>query len=245
LRAQKLFVVLFALVHAWPALAGGEQDAVPRAVRGSGAIPEWIATDGVPLTEEQLAQLSMASVVDAAKAGRFAAASQDTCSVYLSAAETEHYKPNQTLDDLAREAREIITGSITAVREGVFRGRPAMLLRVNSPAAGRYVVYPYATIRIGDAVVCSRPASDFKPRVGDHVLFFSYTKPVAGDGSVYEIDAAREIAFGRGAELYAPQSLVKELRSDAEARFQDMVSVVRDRARHYGKTTIQGENPND
>jgi hypothetical protein len=151
----------------------------------------------------------------------------------------EHYRANSTLHDLVAEASDIIDGRITEIQEGFFKGTPGSLLRVTTETVYResgtirkeggdvFLAYPYATLKIGGAMYCTRGAA--APAIGDRVLIFSYVPGRGEMADIIEADGAREVIIAREGRVLPPQRPSAVLSDPAIAGrpFDAVVGIVR------------------
>jgi hypothetical protein len=175
-----------------------------------------------------------------APSGELAVTSTD-CNGSTSLPAVEHYRPNGTLDDLVAEASDVVVGRVVAAGEGFFRGHPANLLRVaitetyrsSSELAGRtedlFLVYPFANVRIGGSLHCTRPVGfTFEPVVGNRVLLFKYLPSASPDAILVEADAGREVIFEAENRTVVPPVLASDARIREAKTFDDLMVIVRD-----------------
>lgn len=141
------------------------------------------------------------------------------CTLFKGESPAEHFHPTNTLEDLTRYGKTVVSGRIVAVREGFWYGLPASLLQLDAewlkgdrPTGTTYFLYPFAHIDTAEGPICSKPVGNSGgPQVGDRLVIFSYDAPfVFDENRVVGADTARGLVHERsGKPARVPDSLVK------------------------------------
>lgn len=124
---------------------------------------------------------------------------RDDCRVYFTST-SDHFKATNTLEDLSRNATTIVSGTVVAIRQGIFGTTPGSLLQLSAeylkgdPYPETFLFYPYARIETAEGFLCAKPVGDFSvPRLGDRFLIFSMSSPTVRDGRAFlHVNLARE-----------------------------------------------------
>jgi hypothetical protein len=226
---------------------------IPAEIRGRGptGLPAWVSIDVAvdPQGKLRLEKVGEHSVrmlrdMDAlrrrnAPSGELAMTSEG-CHGSTSLPAVDHYRRNETLNDLVAEASDVVVGRVMATGEGFFRGHPATILRVaitetyrsSNELAGRtedlFLVYPFANVRIGASLHCTRPVGfTFEPAVGNRVLLFKYLPSASPDALLVEADAGREVIFEAGNRTVVPPVLASDAQIREARTFGDLMGIVR------------------
>lgn len=120
----------------------------------------------------------------------------DDCTVRLVA--SSHLPPAGSPEELIARSVDIVTGRVTAIRQGFLHGLPGSLLKITgdylkgSPSAETYVFYPVAKIGTADGIFCAVPPPGYvEPHVGDTLIYFSAAPmPLSVGGRIVFYDPA-------------------------------------------------------
>ncbi|HEX7150498.1 MAG TPA: hypothetical protein VF618_03345 [Thermoanaerobaculia bacterium] len=135
---------------------------------------------------------------------------------FFSGPTPDHFKPTNTLEDLATHAETVVSGRIAAARQGFWFGIPGTLIRLratwltNQPhSTDTFLFYQLAKIPTAEGLVCAQPLGEFvPPAVGDRVLIYQMgsATPIES-GQVLWVSAREVIHESRGRKVLLPKAL--------------------------------------
>ena len=138
--------------------------------------------------------------------------------VHYGAAFEDHFNPpsDRTLQDVAKNARAILSGEIVGIDQGFYRGEPNSLLEVKVTHRVRaseklasndvfYVVFPFARFTMGGVTFCKQDSSfPYRPAIGDRILFFPFYESPDAAGQLLYLGPQQMIFEKRGDGLVLP-----------------------------------------
>jgi hypothetical protein len=209
--------ILFVLLLPAAALADDPKEIPDFLRRTRDGQLSWVAADvAVDESGQIREELFLPGRIDSARSIARRNGTSDECR-FFTGPTPEHFKPTNSLDALLEHAETIVSGKVTAVRQGFYSGVPGSLLRLNvkhirgsSRNGDLYLFYQFAKIPTAEGLVCAQPLGEFvAPAVGDRMLIYSMGSPAQTDGGeVIWVDTSRQLIHeSRGARLVTPKAL--------------------------------------
>ena len=222
---------IVSLLLAAAAIVAGEPARIPDIIEHerAGLSPVWVSAETAvdksgDLRSDVIAshrvnefrkRLEKAAVTPGTRIGSEAADGCDTTTSYLSPL----YLPTGSPDDLVKNSRYILSGSVTALREGFYFGSPGTLLAIRPTQwlkheteavveRSVYVFFSRAKIKTSQGTICSTPVPTVPmPTIGDDILIFAYYPPAGRDAAVFELRPDKQMYFHGPAGAYVPNGL--------------------------------------
>ena len=258
---RKLFTLLFMFGLAAEMEAGpAGQSRIPDVIESDvpGVAPAWVAADIALAADGNLrSDLFQEATVrdirrylDNKEVRRQSArteADRDECAT-TRGAHLEQFSSTASTDNLVTNSSYIINASVADLREGFLFGSPGTLIaldvaewlkqeNVDVRRRPAYLFFPSARISTPHGTICAKPWPPVPtPAKNDHVLLFSYLRPIGLNAAIFQVEAAKQMILTGRAATHLPEVMRRDIAPSSD--FAEVVAFVR---RHPGTTVRSRE----